>query len=80
MLQMPVWNNRNIHPFLVGVQICIATMKIKTVVPQEDMNQSTLRSSYTTLKHPKDTLLSQGYLFNHVHHCFVNDIQKLKTS
>ena len=35
----------NTHPLLVGVQTCIATMEISVVVPQEDANQATSRSS-----------------------------------
>ena len=37
----------NTHPLLMGVQICIATMEINTVVPRDIRNLSTSSPIYT---------------------------------
>lgn len=50
------------HPLLVGVQTCRVIMEISMTVPQEDGNQSTVRSRYTALGH-----IPKGY-FKHPHY------------
>jgi hypothetical protein len=42
---MRMWSKRNIPPLLMGVQTHTAIMEINAVVPEEDGNQSTSRSS-----------------------------------
>jgi hypothetical protein len=52
-----MWSNRNIPPLLQGVQTCIATKRIIVVIPQIDGNQTTSRSTHTTLQYlPQRTL------------------------
>ena len=60
-----MWNTLSL---LVGVQTCTGTMKIRVVIPQEDGNQSTSRSSYTTIGHiPKGCfILQKRHLLSHV--------------
>lgn len=57
-------------------------MKISVVVPQEDGNESILRSSYTALGHILKGcfILPQGHLLNHVHRWSTHDKQKLETT
>lgn len=64
-----IWSKGNTPPLLVGIQTFTTTMEISMVVPQKDGNQSTSRSSYTTLRHkPKRCLiLPQENLLNHVY-------------
>ena len=72
----------NTHPLPVGVQTCTATVEISMAVPQEDGNQSTSRSSYTTHRHIAKAcfILPQRYLFSHVHCCFVHNSEKMETA
>jgi hypothetical protein len=44
-------SGEDFHPLLMGMQTCVATVEINVVIPQEDENDSTSRSSYTTLGH-----------------------------
>lgn len=67
-------SKRNSLPLIVGMQTCIATMKINMVVPQKIGNQSTSRPSYIILGHiPKGfSTLPQGHLLNYVYCGFIH--------
>ena len=67
-----IWGKGNTHPLLVGVETCIATVVISETVPQENENQSTLISSYTTGEkiHQGHVILPQRQLLNHVHYSY----------
>lgn len=56
----------NTHSLLVGLQTYIATVEISVGIAQKDENQSTSRSSYTTLDHiPKGcAILPQRHVLN----------------
>ena len=57
-------------------------VEISVLVPSKDGNQSTSRSSYTTLSHrPREPfVLPQGHLFSHIHCCSIHDSQELETT
>lgn len=61
----------------------MATIELSVVVPQQDTNQSTARSSCTTIGniHKGCFILSQEHLPKHVHCFAINNTQKsVKTS
>jgi hypothetical protein len=64
-----MWNKRNSHPLLVGVETCSSTMDINVVVPQKDGNLFTSISSYTTVWHILKGyfILPERDLLHHVH-------------
>ena len=72
-----MWSKGNTPPTMVGVQTCTVTLEISMAVSQEIGNQSTLRSSNSTLAHiPKDTqsIMPQGFLFNSAHSSIIHKI------
>ena len=74
-----MWIKENTPPLLVEVQTFKDTMEINMAVPQKVGNQSTSRSSYTTLGHISKghSILPQGHMLNHVHCGFIHNSQKL---
>jgi len=77
-----MWSKGSTPPLLVRVKSCAATMKISVVIPQENENLSTSRSSYTTLRHtPKECfILPQRHLLSHVHYCSIHNSLKMETT
>jgi hypothetical protein len=51
IMLVKMWSKGNTPPLLVGMQTYTDTMEIDMAVPQKFSNQSTSRSSYTTLGH-----------------------------
>ena len=74
-----MWNQGNTPPLPAGVQICIATLEISMKVSQKIGNQSTTRSSNTTLGHiPKGySNIPQKHLLNNVHSSIIRHSQNL---
>ena len=63
-----MWSKGNTNLLLTGLQTGTTTVEISMVVPWENENQSTSRSSYMTLEPiPKGHfILTQTQLLNHV--------------
>lgn len=71
-------SNNNINTLLMGIETCIATMKISVVVAQGAESRCASRSSYTHLGHiPKRCfLLLHSHLLNNIHCCSIHNNQK----
>lgn len=71
-------SNNNINTLLMGIETCIATVKISVVVAQEAESKCASRPTYTYLGHiPKRCfLLLHRHLLNNIHRCSIHNNQK----
>ena len=66
----------------VEVPTGTATLEFSVAIPQENGNQSTTRSSNSTLGHipQRSTFIQQGHLFNYVHSSIICNSQNLQAT
>ena len=77
-----MWSEGNIHPLLVGMQTCAATVEISVAVSQETGSQPLSGSSNSTLGNiPKRCpIIIQKHLFNYVHSSTICNSQNMETT